>query len=60
MKKAGAIILGMTNVPEMLMWWETSNTLYGCTNNPYDVTRSSGGSSGGEVSFFDFVMYDFH
>ncbi len=46
--KAGAIIMGKTNVPEAAMWCETYNTVYGRTNNPYDLTRAVGGSSGGE------------
>ncbi len=48
MKKAGAIILGVTNAPELLMAWETDNLLYGRTNNPWDLERTPGGSSGGE------------
>ncbi|MCL4134447.1 UNVERIFIED_CONTAM: hypothetical protein GTU68_002197, partial [Idotea baltica] len=48
MKEAGAIILGVTNVSELCMWWESSNTIYGRTNNPYDTNRIVGGSSGGE------------
>src|SRR6202011_427774 len=48
LRKAGAIILGMTNCPELLVAWETDNLLYGRTNNPWDLTRTAGGSSGGE------------
>jgi Asp-tRNA(Asn)/Glu-tRNA(Gln) amidotransferase A subunit family amidase len=48
LRAAGAIILGVTNTPELLMAWETDNLLYGRTNNPWDLTRTSGGSSGGE------------
>ena len=48
LKAAGAIVLGVTNTPEFLMAWETDNLLYGQTNNPWDVTRTAGGSSGGE------------
>jgi Asp-tRNA(Asn)/Glu-tRNA(Gln) amidotransferase A subunit family amidase len=48
LKQAGAIILGTTNVPEMLMAYETENPLYGRTNSPWDLTRTPGGSSGGE------------
>src|SRR3954468_13847559 len=48
LKSAGAIVLGVTNTPECLMAWETDNLLYGRTNNPYDVSRTPGGSSGGE------------
>jgi Asp-tRNA(Asn)/Glu-tRNA(Gln) amidotransferase A subunit family amidase len=50
LKDAGSIVLGTTNTPEMLMAWETDNLLYGCTNNPWDVERTPGGSSGGEAA----------
>jgi Asp-tRNA(Asn)/Glu-tRNA(Gln) amidotransferase A subunit family amidase len=50
LRQAGAIILGVTNAPELLMAWETDNLLYGRTNNPWDVTRTPGGSSGGEAA----------
>lgn len=50
LKQAGAIILGVTNTPEMLMAWETDNLLYGRTNNPWDLSRTAGGSSGGEAA----------
>jgi len=48
LKIAGAIILGVTNTPELLMAWETDNLLYGRTNSPWDLERTPGGSSGGE------------
>jgi len=48
LRAAGAIILGNTNVPEFLMAYETDNLLYGRTNNPWDLARTPGGSSGGE------------
>ena len=48
LRAAGAIILGNTNVPEFLMAWETNNRLYGHTDNPWDLERTAGGSSGGE------------
>lgn len=47
-RKAGAIPLGVTNTPELCMWMETDNRLYGRSNNPYDHKRIVGGSSGGE------------
>jgi Asp-tRNA(Asn)/Glu-tRNA(Gln) amidotransferase A subunit family amidase len=50
LRKAGAIILGVTNAPELLMAWETDNLLYGRTNNPWDLSRTPGGSSGGEAA----------
>ena len=48
LRDAGAVILGTTNCPEFLMAYETNNNLYGPTNNPWDLTRTAGGSSGGE------------
>lgn len=48
MKKAGAIPMGTTNVPELGFWFESFNQIYGRTNNPYDLSRTCGGSSGGE------------
>jgi len=50
LRQAGAIILGVTNTPELLMAWETDNLLYGRTNRPWDVSRTPGGSSGGEAA----------
>jgi Asp-tRNA(Asn)/Glu-tRNA(Gln) amidotransferase A subunit family amidase len=50
LRNAGAIILGTTNAPELLMAWETDNLLYGRTNNPWDLSRTAGGSSGGEAA----------
>jgi Asp-tRNA(Asn)/Glu-tRNA(Gln) amidotransferase A subunit family amidase len=50
LRNAGATILGMTNTPELLMAWETDNLLYGCTHNPWDLSRTAGGSSGGEAA----------
>ena len=48
LRAAGAVILGTTNCPEFLMAYETDNLLHGRTNNPWDLERSPGGSSGGE------------
>jgi len=50
LRAAGAIVLGVTNTPEFLMAWETDNLLYGRTNNPWDLERTPGGSSGGEAA----------
>jgi Asp-tRNA(Asn)/Glu-tRNA(Gln) amidotransferase A subunit family amidase len=50
LRSAGAIVLGVTNTPELLMAWETDNLLYGRTNNPWDLSRTAGGSSGGEAA----------
>jgi len=47
---AGAMILGTTNCPELLMAYETDNLLYGRTRNPWDASRTAGGSSGGEAA----------
>src|SRR5207249_3494863 len=46
-KAAGAIVMGKTNVPQMLADWQSTNPVYGRTNNPWDVTRTPGGSTGG-------------
>jgi Asp-tRNA(Asn)/Glu-tRNA(Gln) amidotransferase A subunit family amidase len=48
LRAAGAIILGKTNVPELLLMHESDNPLYGRTINPWHADRSPGGSSGGE------------
>lgn len=48
LREAGAIPLAVTNVPELGMWYESANLLYGRTTNPYDISRTPGGSSGGE------------
>ncbi len=45
---AGAIPLGVTNTSELTLWIESTNHVYGRTNNPYDPARAAGGSSGGE------------
>src|SRR5437016_1800210 len=48
--QAGAIVFGKTNVPYMLADAQSYNDIYGTTNNPWDPTRSPGGSSGGEAA----------
>ena len=50
LRKAGAILLGNTSTPEALMAYHTDNELQGRTNNPWDLTRTPGGSSGGEAA----------
>lgn len=50
LRAAGAIPLGTTNVPELLMAYETDNLITGRTNNPWDLERTPGGSSGGEAA----------
>ena len=50
LRAAGAIVLGNTNTPEYLMAYETDNSLSGKTSNPWNLERSSGGSSGGEAA----------
>ncbi|MDZ7592554.1 MAG: amidase family protein [Rubrivivax sp.] len=49
LRAAGVVIVGKTNVPEFSAEWQTDNALFGRTNNPWDVARSPGGSSGGAV-----------
>ncbi len=50
MREAGAILLGKTNTPEFLASYETDNYITGRTNNPWDLSRTPGGSSGGEAA----------
>ncbi|MBI1249162.1 hypothetical protein GC197_15125 [bacterium] len=50
LRAAGGIILGITNVPQMMILHETRNPVYGTTNNPWNLSRSVGGSSGGEAA----------
>jgi amidase len=49
-KQAGAVILGKTNVPLALADWQSYNEIYGVTNNPWDLGRTPGGSSGGSAA----------
>ena len=49
LQETGAILIGVTNVPELNLWIETRNYVFGQTNNPYNTNRIAGGSSGGEV-----------
>lgn len=50
LRAAGAIVLGKTNVVQVLMGWECDNAVYGRTSNPWSRDRSPGGSSGGEAA----------
>ena len=50
LRAAGAIPIAKTNVPQLMFYTETDNPLYGRTNNPWDLERSCGGSSGGEAA----------
>jgi len=50
LKAAGAIVIGNTSTPEALVSYHTENLLQGRTNNPFDLSRSAGGSSGGEAA----------
>jgi Asp-tRNA(Asn)/Glu-tRNA(Gln) amidotransferase A subunit family amidase len=50
LKHAGAIVLGNTTTPELLIAYHTENLLQGRTNNPWDLERTAGGSSGGEAA----------
>jgi amidase len=49
-KDAGGVILGKTNVPTGLGDWQSYNDIYGTTNNPFDLGRTPGGSSGGSAA----------
>jgi amidase len=50
LRAAGAVPIARTNLPDLLFAFETDNLLFGRTNNPYDLSRTSGGSSGGEAA----------
>jgi len=50
LEKAGVILFGKTNVPLMLADWQSYNEIYGTCNNPWDVSRTPGGSSGGSAA----------
>ncbi|HET9854112.1 MAG TPA: amidase [Methylomirabilota bacterium] len=48
--EAGAVLFGKTNVPSWLADWQSFNPVYGTTNNPWDLSRTPGGSSGGSAA----------
>ncbi|MGD9645232.1 MAG: amidase [Pirellulales bacterium] len=50
LRRAGAVVVGKTNVPQLAMYYETDGPLFGRTNNPWNLERSPGGSSGGEAA----------
>ena len=50
LRAAGAIPLARTNLPDLLFAFESDNLIFGRTNNPYDLSRTAGGSSGGEAA----------
>ncbi|MBF6208736.1 amidase [Streptomyces gardneri] len=50
LRAAGVVVLGKTNVPLTLRYWQSFNEIYGTTNNPWDHDRTSGGSSGGSAA----------
>jgi amidase len=50
LRAAGAIPIARTNLPDLLFAFESDNLIHGRTNNPYDFSRTSGGSSGGEAA----------
>ena len=50
LRAAGTILLGKTKTPELTLAYETDNSIYGRTNNPYDLSRTPGGSSGGAAA----------
>lgn len=50
LKAAGAVLMGKTNVPKMLADWQSDNPIYGRTSNPWDRSRTPGGSSGGSAA----------
>jgi amidase len=50
LKAAGAIVLGKTNTPELTLAYEANNLVYGMTRNPHDLSRGTGGSSGGAAA----------
>ena len=59
MRRAGAILLGKTNLSEFSASWDSVNKVYGTTRNPHDPTRTAGGSSGGEAAAVAAAMSPF-
>ena len=50
LRRAGAVIFGKTNTPTLAGDWQTHNPIFGVSNNPWDTTRTTGGSSGGSAA----------
>src|SRR5688500_16026599 len=50
LRRAGGIILAKTNIPQLMIWHECDHPVYGRTNNPWDLDRTPGGSTGGEAA----------
>src|SRR5688572_9459262 len=50
LRRAGGIVLAKTNIPQLMIWHECDNPVYGRTNNPWDLDRTPGGSTGGEAA----------
>jgi fatty acid amide hydrolase len=50
LRRAGGIVLAKTNIPQIMIWHECDNPVYGRTNNPWDLGRTPGGSTGGEAA----------
>jgi fatty acid amide hydrolase len=50
LRRAGGIVLAKTNLPQLMIWHECDNPVYGRTNNPWDLSRTPGGSTGGEAA----------
>ena len=50
LRSAGAIVIGKTNIPNGISDWQSFDAIYGTTNNPWDLSRSAGGSSGGSAA----------
>lgn len=50
LRRAGGIVLAKTNLPQLMIWHECDNPVYGRTDNPWDLSRTPGGSTGGEAA----------
>lgn len=59
LKAAGGVLMAKTNVPTMLSDWQSNNPLFGRTNNPWNLTRTAGGSSGGAAAALSSGMTPF-